>query len=136
MLGPEKLREKTSDAVNPFRHKLAYLNQALTGVLVLTVWAVVLLTAGPVLLGRQSYMVLSGSMEPAFGAGAAVVVDPVPPDQIRVKDIVAYVNDKGDIITHRVMMILDDPGGRQFITKGDANNGVDPIPVHAINVLG
>ncbi|MCX6022336.1 MAG: signal peptidase I [Chloroflexi bacterium] len=130
------MRDEAEGAGRPAKGALAVASQALTALLVVTIWGVVLLTAGPVLLGRQSYMVLSGSMEPAFSAGAAVVVEPVAADQLQVKDIIAYVNDKGDIITHRVMMILEEPGGRQFITKGDANNGVDPLPVAAINVLG
>jgi len=70
------------------------------------------------------YIVRSGSMEPAFNVGDVVIAGPLGSGGIKPGVIVTYAIGK-TLITHRVLSI----GGNTLITKGDANENPDPIPV-------
>jgi len=70
------------------------------------------------------YIVRSGSMEPAFNVGDVVIAGPLGSDGIKPGVIVTYAIGK-NLITHRVLSI----DGNTLITKGDANENPDPIPV-------
>ena len=83
------------------------------------------------LLNVEPFIVLSGSMEPAVPTGSIVFADKNSKD-INTGDIIAF--HKGDIsVTHRVSGIDEDGN---FITKGDANETVDPAPVAREQVIG
>lgn len=91
----------------------------------------------PAVAGYQMYVVLSGSMTPAFNTGSLVFVKPAEPTAIVEGDIITF-SSSGDatrLTTHRVVgMNRDD--GLSFITRGDANNVNDPNPVPAENLVG
>jgi len=93
----------------------------------------------PSAAGFQIYVVLGGSMSPVFEAGSIVLVQPLEASSISQGDIITY-RDPGDgnigiIVTHRVIEVLDtEPVS--FVTRGDANDANDPIPVSAANLLG
>ena len=70
------------------------------------------------------YIVRSGSMEPAINVGDVVIAGPLGSGGIKPGVIVTYAIGK-TLITHRVLSI----GGNTLITKGDANENPDPIPV-------
>jgi signal peptidase I len=70
------------------------------------------------------YIVRSGSMEPAFNVGDVVIAGPLGSGGIKPGVIVTYAIGK-TLITHRVLSI----DGNTLITKGDANENPDPIPV-------
>ena len=78
----------------------------------------------------ESYVVLSGSMEPTLSPGDVVIVDATA--TVGVGDIITY--DTGDQVptTHRVIDERD--GGYQ--TKGDANENVDSGLVAFESVIG
>ena len=78
----------------------------------------------------ESYVVLSGSMEPTLSPGDVVIVDATA--SVGVGDIITY--DTGDQVptTHRVIDERD--GGYQ--TKGDANENVDSGLVAFESVIG
>lgn len=97
---------------------------------------VMLAAAGPILLGYQSYVVTSGSMEPAIATGSTVVDERVKVTALRPGDIVTYVARGDRIITHRIVAITNDENGPAITTKGDANRVADPELVRAPNVLG
>jgi predicted ribosomally synthesized peptide with SipW-like signal peptide len=40
------------------------------------------------------------------------------------------------IITHRIVAVQQEQGSISYVTKGDANNANDPLPVPASNVIG
>jgi signal peptidase I len=90
----------------------------------------------PTLAGHQMYMVLSGSMSPAFDTGSLIFVRPQPPQTLQVGDIITFRSSSGEqLTTHRIVEVMDENILR-FRTRGDANNTDDPNPVPASNVLG
>lgn len=93
----------------------------------------------PSFLGYESFVVYSGSMEPAIGVGDLVVVGPARPESLMVGDIITYrTAQRPDVVvTHRLVEIgLDEQGRMVFHTKGDANNVVDQVVVEPRAVLG
>jgi signal peptidase len=93
----------------------------------------------PSLIGYESFVVFSGSMEPAIHVGDLAIVAPAKPVDLKVGDIVTYrLTDRpGVLVTHRIVQIgLDDKHNMIFTTKGDANNSADQVQVDQGAVLG
>jgi signal peptidase len=86
----------------------------------------------------QSYVVLTGSMEPAISPGDAVVVDAVDPVSIVAGDVITFERSAANDIptTHRVMDVVNGDAGLAFVTKGDANEDVDAGVVTADRLVG
>lgn len=109
---------------------------ALVILIVLVLFAVILGKGMP-LLGRQSIVIGGGSMEPAIGIGAAVVVHPAEPAALAVGDVVSMqVGPDRATYTHRIIAVVDRPDGRWIRTRGDANPSPDPTLVPASAVIG
>ena len=90
----------------------------------------------PLVFGHHMFVVLSGSMQPAFGPGSVVFVRPVDPDTIEKGDIITFGGTLGgNPTTHRVVDI-EKGESLNFVTRGDANNADDPNPVPATSVVG
>ena len=91
----------------------------------------------PKVAGHQMYIVLSGSMNPAFDTGSLAFVKETKPEEIVVGDIITFrtQSESDALTTHRVVEVLRD-GELAFVTRGDANNVNDPYPVLADNVVG
>jgi signal peptidase len=91
---------------------------------------------------NHSYVVLSSSMAPALQAGDAILVDDVSPQRIERGDVVTFEPPAGhgeygsDLVTHRVVEVVERDDGRYFRTKGDANAEPDRALVPAENVVG
>ncbi|HEU5318482.1 MAG TPA: signal peptidase I [Chloroflexota bacterium] len=109
--------------------------RAFTGLL-FAAWAaaallVVGMLAAPRAAGYQMLIVRSGSMEPAIHTGSAVLVQPVPPDSLRVGDVITYDRPEGPqtAVTHRIVERIEGAQLPTFRTKGDANNIPDPYTV-------
>jgi len=81
----------------------------------------------PSFFGFGSLTVLSGSMEPALHVGDVVVEDRVPPLSVRVGDVVTFRDpeDVNRLYTHRVVSMSASAGSVAFVTRGDANTGVE-----------
>ncbi len=94
----------------------------------------------PAIANYRLYVVLSGSMHPVFDAGSLVVVKDTDPGSLPVGAIIAFKDPGPDnskmIITHRVVAVQKEWGSISYVTKGDANNANDPLPVPAANVIG
>jgi signal peptidase I len=112
---------------------------------VLATWVVLGLLAGlflavsvPYLFGDRSLTVLSGSMEPQLHVGDVVVVEQVPPLDVRVGDIVTFRDpeDASRLITHRVRQIDVEGGSVEFVTKGDANTSVEHWRITTDGAIG
>jgi signal peptidase I len=92
----------------------------------------------PLVLGTQTYTVLTGSMRPGMPPGTLVAVRETPSDRIRVGDVVTYQLRPGEpeVVTHRVVGVThDNAGGTLLTTRGDANDVADP-PVQPAQVRG
>ena len=101
--------------------------------------ALVLAGTLPSLFGYESFVVYSGSMEPALGVGDLAVVQIVKSTELKEGDIITYrpAQQPELLVTHRLVQIgLDDRGRLQFTTKGDANSVVDQVAVRPEAVLG
>ncbi len=125
----------------PYRH----IALALGAIVVLAVVLPVAVFTVPQVVGAdQSYVVVSSSMQPTFGAGSVVLVNSVQPESIEVGDVITYregrqeVIDDGkvNLITHRVIEVIETENTLMFRTQGDANNAPDPQPVVAEAVIG
>lgn len=80
---------------------------------------------------EESFVVLSGSMEPTLSPGDVVIVDASAP--ITAGDVITYTTGSGAVpTTHRVTAVLADG----YQTKGDANENVDQGVVAADAVIG
>jgi signal peptidase len=81
----------------------------------------------PSFLGYGSLTVLSGSMEPTLHVGDVVVERRVPPLALRVGDVVTFRDpaNPGRLYTHRVVSMSASEGSVAFVTRGDANTGVE-----------
>lgn len=93
----------------------------------------------PLLLGAETYTVLTGSMKPGMPPGTLVGVRPTPIDDIQIGDIITYQmeSNKPAVITHRVIgMGLDGKGDTILRTQGDDNNAPDDEPVIGPQVRG
>lgn len=98
-------------------------------IVVIPVVIFTLITSKMPLFGIKSYVVLTGSMEPAVPMGSVIYTLKQP--SYKVGDIIAFK--QGDLtITHRVAAVT--PEG--FKTKGDANNAIDSTLVSKANVEG
>src|SRR5258708_6475149 len=76
-----------------------------------------------------------GSRPRALPVGALLLTEPVGPASITVGDVITFtLPDR--LITHRVIAIAHDDAGLQFVTKGDANDAADPVPIRAGAAVG
>ena len=96
--------------------------------------------APPAVLGITPLAVQSGSMSgnapDHIEVGDLIFVRPVDTDKLQAGDIIAFLQGK-IVVTHRIVRVeTTEKGATQFITKGDANNTEDSIPVHPEAVLG
>lgn len=82
----------------------------------------------PDFMGYKPFIVLSGSMEPEIMAGDLIVTKEIDPENIIVGDVISFRVDEDVVVSHRVTEIQKE-GGLSFLTKGDANTGMDGTQV-------
>lgn len=87
-------------------------------------------------LGYDTYVVLSGSMEPQYPVGGMIFVKPAEPKNIAPGDVISFSTVTGEVgvATHRVVSVDED--ACVFYTKGDANDAADPDPVPFERLIG
>lgn len=95
------------------------------------------LTVLPPVLHYQTYVVLSGSMEPAIHTGSVIVATAAQPEALKVGDIITFIR-PGDQenLTHRIVDIKQNAQGPSFVTKGDANGAPDQDAVRYDHLAG
>lgn len=82
----------------------------------------------PDFMGYKPFIVLSGSMEPSILAGDLIVTKRITPEDVKVGDVISFRVEKDIVVSHRVTEIQNE-GGLAFLTKGDANTGMDATKV-------
>jgi signal peptidase I len=92
----------------------------------------------PGLIGYQSFTILSGSMEPAIGTGDVILVRSISPLEAEIGDVVTFrsPDEPAKIISHRVRSMQVGDGVVRFVTRGDANTGVERWQVPAKGRIG
>lgn len=124
----------------PPRSLWSYLRIGLT-------WGLVSVVAGlgaltlvvPAVTGSTPLAVLSPSMEPTLPVGTLLIVQPVNPAEVRLGDVITYQVEPGEptLVTHRVVEVQSISTGEfQYLTKGDANDAVDPTVVTQAQLMG
>ena len=100
--------------------------------------AIAAATTLPTLFGFQSFAVLSGSMEPAIGTGDVVVVRTIAPLDARPGDVVTFRSPEnpGKLVTHRATSIRATGETVTFVTRGDANTGVERWSIASGGTIG
>lgn len=115
----------------------------LGSIIMLAVILLCLALAAPRLAGIKTFVVISGSMEPAIPVGSMVYSKEVDPKTLETGDVIVFYSSNapqgggtGDVIpvTHRV--VLNDTTNGEITTKGDANEKNDISKVAYLNVEG
>ncbi|MDT0278131.1 signal peptidase I [Blastococcus goldschmidtiae] len=99
------------------------------GVVGLAVAVFALLAVGPHALGYRTMTMLTGSMAPMIEPGDVTVVTPIAVEDVTEGMVITYHQPIGDrsLVTHRVVEVERGADGRvSVLTKGDANEAVDP----------
>jgi len=83
--------------------------------------------------GIQSFVVLSGSMEPSIPAGSIIYAKDAK--EFHIGDVISFKKGS-DIVTHRIVHGEKTDNKFSYYTKGDANNNIDSEVVAQKDVLG
>ena len=87
--------------------------------------------------GYRVYDILTGSMSPTIKPGNLVVVKETLPKEVKKNDVITFKSDiTNNFTTHRAIDIVNSDGKTEFITKGDANNTQDPVPLDEKLLVG
>ena len=92
--------------------------------------------AGVRLFGLEVYVVLSGSMEPAYQTGSVIYVKEMDTGELKAGDVITFYLNGDTIATHRIVEVVEEGGELTFRTKGDANEVEDASAVQADQVIG
>lgn len=109
-----------------------WFNGVLIGLVVLLAIALV----GVRLFGVEPYVVLSGSMEPAYRTGSVIYVIEAEADELAAGDVITFCLEGDTIATHRITEVTENGGEIAFRTKGDANELEDAVLVTESQMVG
>ena len=85
------------------------------------------------IFGIQSFVILTGSMEPALPVGTIVITQ--QSSTYNKNDIIAFKKDD-KTVTHRIVEVKNENNVFSYKTRGDANNVDDIDLVRKDNILG
>ena len=107
-------------------------------VLFLVSAAIGVIVVSLLLMGYQFLVVQSGSMAPAIETGDIVVTRMTTPDEVEAGDVVTFRDDTrgNELVSHRVLKVKATDGRFSFVTRGDANTGVERWSLEMTGSLG
>lgn len=77
--------------------------------------------------GIQLHTVTTGSMRPGIKPGAVIVTNTVPMGSLKTHEVIIYFeNQIKQVVSHRIVSIVDKGTKLSIVTKGDANALPDP----------
>ena len=130
----EKKKKKKTESNSNGLYKA--INIVTTAIVILLV-AFALLLAVPRFIGMDTYVVVSGSMEPVHKTGSLIYTTKnVDPAEIEVGDVITFQMSATTRATHRVVAVVEENGVPMFQTKGDANDAPDANLVPYEDVIG
>lgn len=89
----------------------------------------------PALFNHKIFVVSSNSMSPEFKTGSLLFVNTEVEGLVK-GDIITFSRPENTIsTTHRIVDIVEGDE-KSFITRGDANNMDDPMPVYEEDIIG
>lgn len=92
------------------------------------------------ILGYRVFTVATGSMEPVYMVNDVILVEKVDTSTLKVGDDVAYVGasseNKGIIITHRIIKIEENEKGEVLYTLKGVNNEYEDPAIYGHQILG
>lgn len=91
--------------------------------------------------GVNFYIVATNSMEPEIMVNDFVVLKKVDDvDSLKIGDDIGYINEKGQVIIHRIIDIKEESQGeeiyKKFVTKGINNDYSDQLMVEYEDIVG
>ena len=104
-----------------------------SGILFTFLIVIVLLVSG--IFKYQLVAIASGSMEPVYYRGDAVIIEKINAKEVKIGDILVFKVGSG-IVTHRVVEISQEDGKMVFRTKGDNNKTEDTFDIDDSDVKG
>lgn len=133
--GPRN-EEPQAQPVSGWRSGAAIGCRIISGIVLAAVLCVCIPATVPQAFGYEIFSVVSGSMEPEVPVGSLVYVKPAEPAALEAGDVIAFSDSgAGDtVITHRVVENRTAMG--ELVTKGDANDANDAVPVKYGQVIG
>lgn len=91
----------------------------------------------PSFFNMDIYIVVSESMAPKINVNDIIIVKKgFTSEQYKPGNVITYVRDDGELITHRIEEITKSGVLRSYITKGDNNEEVDDFPVMYDQIVG
>ena len=84
--------------------------------------------------GLRSFVVVSGSMQPAIKVGSIVFTQ--PGGNYQTGDVIAFDNKAQQIVTHRIVKTVNSKDGLSYSLKGDANQSADGDLVSQKDIIG
>lgn len=84
--------------------------------------------------GLRSFLVQSGSMEPAIMTGDIIIIH--HQDSYLKNDVITFHSPDGRVVTHRIAEITQDNDKPHFLTKGDANRSQDEDYITQSQIIG
>ena len=89
----------------------------------------------PSLFGYHFLNVISGSMSPTINKGSLIIVQEIDGIDVLPQDVITFKSDSQQLTTHRVIEVQNHET-LQFVTKGDANEVIDPMSVTESQLVG
>lgn len=87
--------------------------------------------------GMQSFIVITGSMEPNINIGDFIISKKVSQNELKVGDVITFrLSDEQDTITHRIINIIDKDEKKLYQTKGDNNDTPDKELIDYEKIVG
>lgn len=111
--------------------------KGLAGWVALSAFAIVVLWFSLGVFPVRPTVIISGSMRPLMDVGDMAIVARGNLKLLKEGDIIQYRQIENPIpVVHRITGTQSRDGKNLFITKGDANNSPDSLPVHPEQVVG
>lgn len=125
-------RSPTTQLLVPFPENMKLFIQVTLYIFFIIVIFVLISSKTPV-FGLRSYVVLTGSMQPAIPAGSVIVVE--KQSAYHSGDIITFKNTSMEV-THRIISIKHSGNSAVYETRGDANQSPDKVPVYERAIAG
>jgi len=129
------LKEIKNHKITKTTYKILKIKLTILVLAILPLVVFTLITSkAPIIANIQSFVVQTGSMQPAIPVGSIIYVQKT--NQYDKGDIISFTNKANQTVTHRIVTVKKDKNIISYVTRGDANNVADMDPVTKDKILG